>query len=142
MKARLGDILEADFRETEHVQGDKLLYLGDCVFDFITYVDEYSKHFAAAMLRTLQRIQDGTNFDFIQASEENHLEYLTMVNMPFLKDRLEWGTSIRGAWFDHGKEIEVGNRFDDTVFKMEFSQYIKELLEWYNDPVKVIIEDV
>ena len=47
-----------------------------------------------------------TTFEYI---ESNHFNYLLMVNMPFFKDKLEWGGSIRGAWWDlHGdKEFTI-----------------------------------
>lgn len=38
-------------------------------------------------------------FDYI-ATDDGNLWYLIMVNMPFFDGKLEWGTSIRGAWWD------------------------------------------
>ena len=40
---------------------------------------------------------DKKSFDYHQKSDEQYINYLTMVNTPFLIDKLEWGTSIRGA---------------------------------------------
>lgn len=142
MSVRLKKCLSEDFKYSEKCQGDKLLYLGDYVFMFTTYVDEYSKHFAGAMVRTLRRIQDQTNFEFIEASQENHLEYLQTVNTPFLHDKLDWGTSIRGAWFSHDSKIKVWDNEKEEEFEMLFLDYVRELLEWYDTPEEIVIEEI
>ena len=75
-----------------------LEYLADNVFNFTTYESEYSELFARKALEVCTAISDGKTFEYIK-EPENRLWYLLMVNMPFFADKLEWGTSIRGAWW-------------------------------------------
>jgi uncharacterized cupin superfamily protein len=61
-----------------------------------------------------------------------------MVNMPFFARRLEWGTSVRGAWWDHaaqtlescgiwrGKEQAVSVQFT----RDEWMRFIAALVEF------------
>ena len=52
-----------------------------------------------------------------------------MINMPFLANKLEWGTSIRGAWFDDWEEYEID--CDRIIIKGdELKVFIADLLEW------------
>ena len=85
----------------------RLDYLGDGVFDFITYESEMSELFAAKAVEVCAAINDSKTFDYIKDAEQRKW-YLLMCNLPFFADRLEWGTSIRGAWWGGkpGKQIE------------------------------------
>jgi len=77
----------------------KLAYLGDHIFNFTTYDDEVSALFANAALETCHALTQKKTFDYIDQSPQQYRLYLTMVNMPFFEDKLEWGTSVRGAWW-------------------------------------------
>jgi hypothetical protein len=85
----------------------RLEYLGNYIFDFTTYDSEMSSQFAWKAVEVCAAVNDGTTFDYIKDSE-NYRWYLLMCNMPFFSDKLEWGTSIRGAWWGAmpGKQIE------------------------------------
>lgn len=76
----------------------KLEYLSNYIFDFTTHEDEISEFLGARCLEVCKSITDKTTFNYIK-TDNNRLWYLTMVNMPFFQGRLEWGTSIRGAWW-------------------------------------------
>jgi hypothetical protein len=106
----------------------RLEYLADYLFDFTTYESEYSELFAKKALEVCAAISDSKTFEYIK-EPENRLWYLLMVNMPFFADKLEWGTSIRGAWWGEPphKKIEFsscglwldGEQLHET---MEFSR--------------------
>jgi hypothetical protein len=95
-------MLEEGHAETDAFQGQgrtsRLEYLADNVFNFTTYESEYSELFARKALEVCTAISDGKTFEYIK-EPENRLWYLLMVNMPFFADKLEWGTSICGAWW-------------------------------------------
>ena len=95
-----------------HGQGrtSRLEYLADNVFAFTTYECEYSELFAKKALEVCAAISDGKTFEYIK-QPEGRLWYLLMVNMPFFADKLEFGTSIRGAWWDETphKKIEFSS---------------------------------
>ena len=88
----------------------RLAYLGDFIFDFTTYDSEASEMFARKALEVCVSISENKTFEY-QEDAENYKWYLIMVNMPFFEGRLEWGTSIRGAWWDvYGdKKLEISS---------------------------------
>ena len=108
----------------------KLEFIGSVVFDMDTYDGEMDIHFAKKMIEVLQIIINKENFEYIK-NKDNYLNYLTMVNMPFLKDKLEYGTSIRGAWLDEYKEYEIlwGNH---KIEEGNLINFINQLIEWSN----------
>lgn len=78
----------------------RLEFLADYIFGFTTYAKSYSELFTAKALEVCAAISAQHNFKYIE-NDENHQWYLLMVNMPFFENKLNWGTSIRGAWWDH-----------------------------------------
>lgn len=77
----------------------RLAYLSDFIFDFTTYDDEKAEVFARHAIEVCEAINNCTTFDYIK-DPGNYTWYLIMVNMPFFADKLNWGTSVRGAWWD------------------------------------------
>ena len=94
--------LEEGYRFQRGVHGDdfgRLEYLSDYIFNFITYDGEIGERFARRALEVCAAISNEANFDYIK-DPERYSWYLLMVNMPFFAGKLDWGTSIRGAWWD------------------------------------------
>lgn len=124
--------------ELDYKPNNKLEFIGNHIFGFTTYDSNIDELFAGKMIKVIQAILDRKTFEYIDKGEDNYINYLTMVNMPFLKDKLEWGTSIRGAWFD-----EYGSSFDKDEFysityefkilKKEINNFMKQLIEWSNE---------
>lgn len=86
----------------------RLDYLGSDIFNFTTYDGEMSALFARKAIEVCAAINNRLTFDYIK-EPNNYRWYLLMCNMPFFSERLEWGTSIRGAWWGAmpGKQIEL-----------------------------------
>ena len=78
----------------------RLEYLGDHIFDFTTYDGEMSALFACKAVEVCAAINNKLTFDYINEPND-YRWFLLMCNMPFFAGRLEWGTSIRGAWWAH-----------------------------------------
>jgi hypothetical protein len=96
------ELLEHSYEQAKQLPcppHSRLAYLGDYIFDFTTYDDDMSAALAVMALDVCAAITAKKNFDYIQ-DEINYKTYILMCNMPFFADRLEWGTSIRGAWWD------------------------------------------
>lgn len=104
------ELLEHSFAivNSEYPSESRLEYLADNIFDFTTYDSGMSELFAAKAVEVCAAINDGKTFDYIEGAE-NYRWYLLMCNMPFFADKLEWGSSIRGAWWgaSPGKQIEL-----------------------------------
>ena len=77
----------------------KLEYLSCYIFDFTTYDSGIDELFATKALEVCIAVSDRKTFDY-QKDAENYRWYLVMCNMPFFENKLEWGTSIRGAWWN------------------------------------------
>lgn len=101
------DLLEESYCEESKPSGYKLQmdsrleYLSGYIFDFTTYCSHYDEMFARRAVEVCNAITERTTFEYIK-DEEQHKWYLLMCNMPFFADRIEWGSSVRGAWWDAG----------------------------------------
>ena len=86
---------DADLEDKE----SKLEYIGSYIFDFTTYENVVSQEMTIKAIEVCNAITNRKTFDYI-GDDENNFWYLIMVNMPFFVDKLSWGGSIRGAWWD------------------------------------------
>jgi hypothetical protein len=107
----------------------RLEYLGEYIFDFTTYESEYSEMFAKKAIDVCAAINARTTFEYIKEPESRRW-YLLMVNMPFFYPRLNWGGSIRGAWWDTRPNKQViefstsglflgGEQIDELTFTVD-----------------------
>lgn len=143
-------LLEDGFRNIQEYESSKmsrLEYLGDEIFGFITYDSEMSELFARKAIEVARAITERTTFEYIDSAFRdsdtdisNYSWFLLMLNFDFFKDRTNWGTSIRGAWWDMGRKPNVFESSglydgDDQVLKLVFAE--KE--EWM-EFVKAILD--
>lgn len=102
-------ILEHSYEETCHWDkccDSKLCYLGDYIFEFTTYDSEMAALFASKAIEFCAAVTDKKTFDYIEDAE-NYKWFLIMCNMPFFKNKLEWGMSVRGCWWDSYNGIKI-----------------------------------
>jgi len=81
-----------------HGENTPYSFLSSAVFDFTTYSDEMDELFVKKAIEVCVTITEASTFTFI---EDKHEQYLMMCNMPFFSEKIEWGTSIRGAWWNY-----------------------------------------
>ena len=87
----------------------KYIFLSDYIFDVITYDDDYIKQ------------------------EEKYIDYILVCNWLESFDLIEWGSSVRGAWFVSDAHIkrEVGCwELDGTAVYENPTISIKNLIKW------------
>ena len=118
-------LLEHSYRvaveQDECPPDSRLEWLGDQVFGFTTYDGAMSALFAEKAIEVCDAITRRETFDYI-GSKDGYKWFLLMCNMPFFADRLEWGTSIRGAWWDASKLESCGLwEGDKQVLSLEFT---------------------
>jgi hypothetical protein len=89
--------------------GSRLEFLSDYIFDFTTYDSEIATFFVGKALEICGAITKKETFEYIK-NEENYKWYIAMCNMPFFVLKLEWGTSVRGAWW---------NIYGDDIFEIQ-----------------------
>jgi len=110
---------------------NKLEFIGNTIFDFTTYDSDADERFAKKMIEVLDVILNKNTFKYQEESDEKYDNYLLMVNMPFLKDKLSWGTSIRGAWLeDYGDKTFKIDCDRLIITSKELKEFIKQLIEW------------
>lgn len=122
--------LEYLYKEDQMFLGhkkSKLKYVGDEIFKFTTYDGDATERFSIKMIEVIESIINKTTFEY---QEDNYDTYLLMVNMPFLIDKLDWGTSIRGAWMDERKKYKINNNL--TIKGNDIVKFLKDVIEWVN----------
>lgn len=102
-------------------------FLACHVFDFTTYDDGMDKFLAVRAIQVCEAITHKKTFEYIESSEENYRWYIAMCNMPFFARKIEWGTSIRGAWWNSQITLQSCGLWDgdDQIDRLEFSS-----VEW------------
>lgn len=101
----------------------RLEFLGDYVFDFTTYDDTVMEYLTIKALEVCIAITAKETFDYIKKSKAHHVWYITICNMPFFIGKLNWGGSIRGAWWDHGCGFNISSTglYEDGEQRLEWS---------------------
>lgn len=74
-------------------------FLAVYLFDFTTYDSGMDELLGEKAVEVFRVISERKTFEYI-ADQEQYRWYIIMCNMPFFAARLEWGSSIRGAWWD------------------------------------------
>ena len=123
------EILEKEYQEQKEYNeclSSRLDFIGETIFNFTMYDGDASERFALKMIEVIESIINRTTFEY---QKENYDNYLTMVNMPFLVDKLDWGGSIRGAWLDYSKEYVISQ--DIKIEKEEIELFLTQLIKWY-----------
>lgn len=105
-------------------------YILNYIFNITTYDSSLDEKFVNAILEIMDVILNRKNFEYIK-DETNYIKFITIVNL--IIETLNWGTSIRGCFFD---KIIV-NCFlcrkepnDEIIF--ESDEEIRELLNYLN----------
>ena len=75
-------------------------FVAEDIFNLTTYDSWIDYVFTRYLLSIMTAIYDRKTFDFIKSSKDNYLVFITICNLLDNKGWIEWGTSIRGCWFD------------------------------------------
>lgn len=116
--------LDAYFNEQEK----KCIFLSSAIVGITTYNDDLSAEFGKMILDTLIQIKNRTTFEYIK-DENNYKNYILSCN--FIESWLNWGTSIRGAWFD-GK-IKVDEPLINVGYDGDEIAITEYFMDWFID---------
>ena len=103
-------------------------YLVNYIFDIYAYDNQQEEFFCRKCIEVCQALTDRATYDYI-ADQENYRWYLIILHLPFFANRISWGTSIRGAFWD--RQSHYGNQ--KTHFKLSScGLYVgdEQQLEW------------
>lgn len=146
MTNKFNELLEATYKEELDINNDlsKLEFVGEWVFDFTTYENEFIRKLTTQAILVANNITNCTTFKLYNEDPET---YLTMVNMPFFKYRVEWGVSIRGAWWEKRNTADVffssrlfSNQQGEQVDLEVIGNEIKDFIDAINNFVKEEID--
>lgn len=123
------DLLENSYTMTCQM-GDmsRLEYLADYIFDFTTYDGEMGELFASKALEVCAAISNGKTFEYIK-DREQYIWYLSMVNMHFFDSKIDWGGSVRGAWWRHSIEFDSCGIFEGEQQRTDTMNFTREAWE-------------
>lgn len=123
------DLLKSSKKSVEefgHEPMSNLEYLCDQIFDVTTYDSGQSELIGKKCVEVSIAITKKETFEYIK-DEANYTWYLMLCNIDFFAKRIDWGGSIRGAWWDtyHGTELNTCGMFDsegEYVLDIKFTR--------------------
>jgi hypothetical protein len=101
----------------------KMMFLSSIIVGLTTYDDEIDIIIGNEIYEVMKIIYERKNFKYI-SNQNNYIKYIKTIN--YFKEWLDWGTSIRGAWFDYyeGMYIMLKNYdFEEIELSEEFMQW-------------------
>lgn len=87
-------------RETSfEIKISKSEFISKDIFNIITYDEGLTIDIANDILEVAEVIAKRQNFEYIK-DESNYKKFIIVANLFYKNGLIEWGTSIRGCWFD------------------------------------------
>ena len=79
------------------------------LFDLTTYDDDIAERWGKAIVEVMRAIYKHETFEYTKVSDDRYEKYLIVANLLNRYGLLDWGGSIRGAWFayDSGKHVYI-----------------------------------
>jgi hypothetical protein len=110
-------------------QEQKIIFLSEQILGITTYDSGLDIEFGNMILETIKHIENKTTFEYIK-NENNYREYILSIN--FIESWLDWGTSIRGAWFNeyYGK-ITPNFILSNIDYDKEHIIITKGFMKWF-----------
>lgn len=87
------------YRSGAEGEYSKYEWAADEIFQLCTYDSGLDEIFVRDILEVCKVILDWTNFEYI-SNRQNYLKYILVCQLLNEFRWIDWGTSIRGAWFD------------------------------------------
>ena len=77
----------------------KCIFISDAMFGLTTYDGELDIEFGKDILEIMKVIANKENFKYME-NESDYKKFIIVANLLNRYSWIEWGTSIRGCWFD------------------------------------------
>lgn len=107
----------------------KLVFISREILGLTTYDTGLDVHFGNMVLETMKQIQNRTTFKFIE-DKNNYTNYILSCN--FIIDWLDWGSSIRGAWFsEYDGKITPDFALSNIEYDKDSFPITKGFMEWF-----------
>lgn len=137
---RIMDIYESEcqfYLEFVNPAGTKFDWAASEIFDLVTYDYELNEFLVRKILKVCKVILDRNVYDYIY-DKEQYLTYILVCQMLHAKNWIEWGTSIRGCWFDSSDSLDC----DDIVHRetYENGQHIRVIVPFSESHLRILIK--
>ncbi len=96
-----------DFNEANEFDGNVLTraeYLMMHQFEIWTYDSELDEKFCGKIIDVLVAITRNQTFDYIK-EEQQYYDFIMVCAFPFVAEKINWGTSIRGCWLEKDHQL-------------------------------------
>jgi len=110
-------------------QEKKCIFLSSAIIGITTYDDELDKEFGKMILSTMIQIKNRITFEYIK-NKENYKNFILSCN--FIEEWIEWGTGIRGAWFNTGDgKIVPDEALSNVGYDEDGIRITDDFMEWF-----------
>jgi len=112
-------------------QSKRLAFLSSTVFGLTTYDLDLDIEFGKDIFEVMKVIYEKRNFEYIK-DMNNYKKYILVCNLLDNNHWLEWGSSIRGAWFHTFGEIRLNDCSDEEI------KLTEEFIKWFMEFIEVM----
>jgi hypothetical protein len=120
------ETLDTYFSEHEK----RCIFLSSAIVGLTTYDSDLDLKFGKMILDSMVQIYNRTIFEYIE-DEGNYEKYIMSCNL--IEDWLEWGSSIRGAWFIYDEKIEPSEFLSNIGYDKDHLNISEEFIKWFID---------
>ena len=123
------DIFERDYVDYQIATCGESIYqwCASRVLDLATYDEELDELFVKKFIEICNIILSRRNSVCIE-NRDAYITYMLVCQLFYKNDWITWGTSIRGAWFDVGKNAKPILDFDEKTIVPFTIENLKLLL--------------
>lgn len=111
----------------------RLMFLSNGVVGLNTYDDALDYEYGKMIHDTMIQIKEGTTFEYIK-NPDDYRKYITSCN--FIDGWIDWGTSIRGAFFAHDGRIIPSHPLMNTDYGSDYIETDREFMGWFVEWLK------
>ena len=102
----------------------KSSFIASGIFDLSTYDDELDEKFTKQLLEVCNAITQRKTWDLVR-NPRKYPKFILYLHLPFFKNKITWGTSIRGAFWDYHKiqikSCELWDEDEKQILSLDFS---------------------
>jgi hypothetical protein len=102
----------------------RLAFLSESVLGLCTYDMDLDVYFGREIFEVMKVIYNKKNFEYIK-DEDNYKIFMLVCNLLNKNHWIEWGTSIRGCWFNESENIML-NEYSQETFELT-----NKFLKWF-----------
>jgi hypothetical protein len=130
------DIYESEYRDyTLYVNhsGTKYEWAANYIFDLCTYDGELDELFVKKIIEICKAIFDKTTYEYMK-DKSKYITYILVCQLLDKFNWIDWGTSIRGAWFD---DYSSNSR---AIIDPDFSAYGDKKVPFCKTNFKILLD--